>query len=105
MNYRTIALISAAALGARTCSISIAAANDTAVTALHAEGAQIYECKAEASGRLSWQFREPIAILLHDGATIGRHYAGPRWEIGKSIVLAKANGSPATRASIIKLGR
>ncbi len=69
---------------------AIAAPGELTVMQVHAEGAQIYECKAEASGHLSWQFREPIAILLHDGATIGRHYAGPRWEIGKSIVLAKA---------------
>ncbi len=28
----------------------------------------------------SWTFREPIATLLDDGKTVGRHYAGPNWE-------------------------
>ena len=43
----------------------------------HAEGAQVYECKAGADGKLAWAFREPIATLLVDGKTVGRHYAGP----------------------------
>jgi hypothetical protein len=47
----------------------------------HAEGAQIYECRAGSDGRLAWQFREPIATLLEGGRTVGRHYAGPRWEL------------------------
>jgi hypothetical protein len=80
VNYSAIALISAAVLGTRASSISIAAANDTAVTALHAEGAQVYECKIASDGTLSWQLREPIAPLLLDGKTVGRHYAGPNWE-------------------------
>ena len=64
---------------------------------VHASGAQIYECKADAGGRMTWQFREPIASLFHDGKTVGRHYAGPTWEIGDSVVVAKASGrSPGT---------
>ena len=37
-------------------------------------------CKAGADGKLAWTFREPIATLLADGKTVGRHYAGPNWE-------------------------
>jgi hypothetical protein len=60
------------------------------VATLHAEGAQIYECKADSGGRLTWQFREPIATLLLAGKTVGRHYAGPNWEhIDGSAVTAK----------------
>jgi hypothetical protein len=70
--------------------VSIAAPNESIVMQVHAEGLQIYECRADPGGRLSWQFREPIAILMLNGATIGRHYAGPKWEIGKAIVSAKA---------------
>ena len=40
-------------------------------------------------------FREPIATLLLDGKTVGRHYAGPNWEhsdgsavVGKAIANA-----------------
>ena len=59
---------------------AIAAPGETVVATWHAEGAQVYECKAGADGKLAWAFREPIATLLLDGKTIGRHYAGPNWE-------------------------
>src|SRR5881227_100068 len=69
---------------------AIAAPGETIVLALHAEGAQIYECKAGADGKLAWAFREPIATLLAGGKTVGRHYAGPTWEYTDgSAVLAK----------------
>ncbi|WP_207541293.1 DUF3455 domain-containing protein [Sabulicella rubraurantiaca] len=53
------------------------------VATTHAQGAQIYECRAGADGRLSWAFREPIATLLEGGRTVGRHYAGPSWELAE----------------------
>ena len=73
----------------------IAAPGETVVATLHAEGAQVYECKAAADGRLVWQFREPIATLLLDGKTVGRHYAGPSWEHGDGSVVV---GRVAARA-------
>src|ERR1700748_3381129 len=70
------------------------APGETAVLTVHAEGAQVYECKAGADGKLAWAFREPIATLFVDGKTIGRHYAGPNWEhIDGSAVTAKAAGN------------
>jgi Protein of unknown function (DUF3455) len=73
---------------------AIAAPGETAVATFHAEGAQLYECKAGADGKLAWAFREPIATLLLDGKTVGRHYAGPSWEhIDGSTVTAKAAGN------------
>ena len=59
---------------------AIAAPGENAVVTLHAEGAQVYECKAGNDGKLAWAFREPIATLILDGKTVGRHYAGPTWE-------------------------
>jgi len=59
---------------------ALAAPGETVVLSVHAEGAQVYECKAGADGKPMWSFREPIATLLVDGKTIGRHYAGPSWE-------------------------
>ena len=51
---------------------------------------QIYECKADAAGKLVWQFREPVATLIEDGKTIGVHYAGPSWQfVDGSIVTAR----------------
>jgi hypothetical protein len=73
---------------------AIAAPGETVVLTLHAEGAQVYECKAGADGKLSWVFREPIATLLLDGKTVGRHYAGPSWEHSDgSAVVGKAVGN------------
>src|ERR1700686_1345920 len=59
---------------------AIAAPGESVVLAVHAEGAQVYDCKAGAEGKLAWAFREPIATLMADGKTVGRHYAGPNWE-------------------------
>jgi hypothetical protein len=73
---------------------AIAAPGETVVLTLHAEGAQVYECKAGADGKMSWVFREPIATLLLDGKTVGRHYAGPNWEHSDgSAVVGKAVGN------------
>ena len=73
---------------------AVAAPGETVVLTLHAEGAQVYECKAGSDGKLAWAFREPIATLLLDGKTVGRHYAGPNWEHSdSSAVVGKAAGS------------
>ncbi|WP_298241293.1 DUF3455 domain-containing protein [uncultured Bradyrhizobium sp.] len=81
----------------------IAAPGESLVLRVHAEGAQVYECKAAADGKLAWVFREPIATLLSDGKTAGRHYAGPNWELADgSAVIGKAVGNApgATPADI-----
>ena len=82
---------------------AIAAPGEAVVATFHAEGAQVYDCKADASGKLAWQFREPIATLLRDGSTVGRHYAGPNWEASDGSVVtgkAAANSPGATPADI-----
>jgi len=82
---------------------AIAAPGETVVLSVHAEGAQVYECKAGSDGKLAWAFREPIATLVLDGKTVGRHYAGPSWEyIDGSAVVGKAVGNaPGKSASDI----
>ncbi len=73
---------------------AIAAPGEKVVMTLHAEGAQVYECKADASGKLAWIFREPIATLFAEGKTVGRHYAGPNWEYSDgSAVTGKVTAS------------
>ena len=73
---------------------AIAAPGEPVVLSTHAEGAQVYECKAGSDGKMAWAFREPIATLMADGKTIGRHYAGPNWEhVDGSAVVAKAAGN------------
>ena len=82
---------------------AIAAPGATVVLTVHPEGAQVYECKAGTDGRLTWAFREPIATLMADGKTVGRHYAGPNWEHSDgSAVVGKAIGNaPGATASDI----
>jgi hypothetical protein len=77
---------------------AIAAPGEAIVLTVHAEGAQVYECKAGADGKLGWAFREPIATLLADGKTVGRHYAGPNWEHsdGSAVVGKAAGNAPGT---------
>ena len=82
---------------------AIEAPGQTVVATFHAEGAQVYECKAGADGKLAWAFREPIATLLADGKTVGRHYAGPSWENadGSAVVGKAAGNAPGATASDI----
>jgi hypothetical protein len=82
---------------------AIAAPGETLVTTVHAVGAQVYECEFDTVGNVVWQFREPIAALFVSGKTIGRHYAGPTWElIDGSVVSGKVISSapPASPADI-----
>ena len=73
---------------------AIAAPGATVVLAVHGEGAQVYECKEGADGKLAWAFREPIATLIVDGKTVGHHYAGPSWELSDgSAVVGKVVGN------------
>ena len=87
---------------------AIMVAGETLVATIHAQGAQVYECKADASGALAWQFREPIATLLSNGKTLGRHYAGPTWELadGSAVagkVAASAPGASQSDIPLLKL--
>jgi hypothetical protein len=87
---------------------TIAAPGETLVVVVHAQGAQVYECKADTAGKLVWQFREPIAALLIDGKTVGLHFAGPSWELadGSAItgkVTGRAAGATAMDIPLLKL--
>jgi hypothetical protein len=87
---------------------AIAAKGETAVLTVHAEGAQVYDCKAGADGKLTWQFREPVATLIENGKTVGRHYAGPTWEHvdGSRVrgkLLGRANGATPKDIPWLKL--
>ena len=87
---------------------AIAAPGEIVAATFHAEGAQLYECKLDADGRLVWQFREPIAALMFDGKTIGTHYAGPSWQHAdgsrvRAKTTASAPGASATDIPWLKL--
>ena len=102
------ALVAADGAVAQDLPDSIRAPGETAFLTLHAEGAQIYECEADQAGKLAWTFREPIATLLQDGKTVGRHYAGPQWELSdggivQGKVSAKAPGAAPSDIPWLKL--
>jgi len=66
---------------------------DTEVLSLetNAIGVQIYECSSSKDDptRLEWKFKAPEADLFdRAGNKIGRHYAGPTWELddGSKVV-------------------
>jgi hypothetical protein len=72
---------------------AIAVSGETLVATVQAAGTQIYECKTDMSGKLEWQPREPVATLFMGGKTVGRHYAGPHWEMEDgSTVSARPTG-------------
>jgi hypothetical protein len=113
----TVAIITAYVSALRLISLSAAAEvpsaiaavpGETLVTTAHAVGAQVYECQANAAGKLVWQFREPIATLFIAGKTVGRHYAGPTWELsdGSAVsakVAARAPGAGPNDIPLLKL--
>jgi hypothetical protein len=65
------------------------AAGEQQVLRLPAIGVQIYECKAVDGKPPAWVFVAPEADLFDEsGARVGKHYAGPTWEMndGSKIV-------------------
>ena len=70
--------------------------------AVDADGVQIYDCRATATG-FAWTFIAPEATLYDDGEVVGTHYAGPTWEgnNGGKVVGAVAARSPAPVAGAI----
>ena len=97
-----------AATAAAEVPLAIAAPGEVLVTTAHAVGAQVYECRSDSAGKLVWQFREPIATLLIAGKTVGRHYAGPSWEMsdGSAVtgkVSAQVPGADPNDIPLLKL--
>ena len=106
--FAVFALAFAASAARAEMPATIAAPDATPVVTLHAVGAQLYECKTAADGKLAWVFREPIATLMLDGRTVGRHYAGPTWEHmdGSAVtgkLLASSPGATANDVPWLKL--
>jgi hypothetical protein len=87
---------------------AIAINGSVPVAQLQAAGAQIYVCSKSAAGALNWTFREPIASLLEEGRTVGRHFVGPTWQFvdGSRVmgeVVSKAAGTTAKDIPWLKL--
>ena len=87
---------------------ALAAPGETVVLTAHAEGMQIYECKAGTDGKLAWAFREPVATLIAGDKIVGRHFAGPTWQLsdGSAVVgqvVASTPGATAKDIAWLKL--
>lgn len=72
----------------------------------YAQGVQIYECQAGAANpaQFAWTFKAPEATLAdRAGRTIGKHYAGPTWELsdGSRIVGQVQQSDPGTDPNAI----
>lgn len=82
---------------------SIAAVSGRVVQRLDAVGVQLYDCKADGRGGLAWMFREPVATLMREGKPVGRHFAGPSWEMfDGSLIKGKETGeAPGNSANDI----
>jgi hypothetical protein len=79
----------------------IAVLGEVPATSFHAEGAQIYRCESVSRSKLEWQPREPIATLILDGNTVGRHYAGLHWDhVDGSIFRWEHNDGSAVQAKV-----
>jgi len=82
---------------------ALAAPGETIVLTAHAVGMQTYECKAGTDGKLAWAFREPVATLIADDKIVGRHFAGPTWQLsdGSAVVGRVAASTPGATANDI----
>jgi hypothetical protein len=80
----------------------------TVLRSVEATGVQVYECRPDEAGRLLWVFREPMAILTADAKTVGRHFAGPSWQLndGSGVVgrlVAQKPGATAQDIALLQL--
>jgi len=93
-------LLAGPAFAADPIPVALAAPDTVPVLTAHAEGEQLYDCKAGSDGKLVWTFREPKATLIVDGKILGKHYAGPTWELNDgSAVVGKAVASAAGKTN------
>ena len=69
-----------------------APANQSLALVLTAQGVQIYECRPVPGepAKFEWAFKAPEADLFDaDGRQVGRHYAGPTWELNDGKVIGR----------------
>lgn len=100
-----LALVLGAWVAGTAC--AFAGVDEAEALSVSSTGVQIYDCRADSKGQLSWQFREPLATLIHDGKTIGRHFGGPNWQLddGSEIVgkvIAQSPGATPKDISLLK---
>ena len=101
-------LLSASSISYAQVPDAIVARGEVVMLTVHADGAQIYECKANSAAQLVWKFREPVATLIVDGKTVGRtlrwsDLGHERWQRdnrqgGRSSSRCDSEGHPMAQA-------
>jgi len=78
-------------------------ANEELLLQVHAQGDQIYTCKAD-SAQFAWALKAPEARLFDkSGKPFGKHFAGPTWEAndGSRVTGKAAASAPSPDADSI----
>lgn len=78
-------------------------ANEQLLLQVHANGDQIYSCKADG-GQFAWALKAPEAQLFDkSGKPFGKHFAGPSWEAndGSSVTGKALANAPSPDADSI----
>lgn len=69
-----------------------------AVREVQAGGAQIYACRATASGPFAWTLVGPKALLINDdGSDFGTHSAGPTWTAADGSSISADGAHPLAK--------
>jgi hypothetical protein len=76
-------------------------AGEELILIAHAQGFQIYVCRADAAGHPAWVLKAPEAFLYDEqGNVLGKHFGGPTWKhndgsevIGKMAAKVAAPGA------------
>lgn len=99
-----VTVVALAIIGDAWLAQSLAAGRLGSLT-VHATGEQIYECRSTGAGSLAWGFREPRATLFENGKVVGRHFAGPTWQMadGSAVVGKVKTQMPGTTKKDIPL--
>ncbi len=82
------------------------AATEQQALRLVAIGVQIYECKAIEGKPAAWAFVAPEADLFDTQSfkRVGKHYAGPHWEMSGGTDSSKVIGTVKQRAEATNIG-
>jgi Protein of unknown function (DUF3455) len=78
-------------------------ANEEVLLQVHAQGDQIYTCKADGA-QFAWTLKAPKAQLVdNSGKPFGKHFAGPSWQAndGSSVTGKALANSPSPEADSI----
>ena len=77
-------------------------AGSVAFLEVFADGVQIYECSRRPDSTYQWSLKAPRAMLSdRSGKVLGKHYAGPTWEVADgSVVVGEVRSQAPSPAPV-----